>query len=172
MAVVRANATIRCGGSDVGHRTWPSVRYWVRGVGWDGVGESNPKYRECLTRTEYEEGHEDLAGIVEPLLASPGDFTVVGVCECGGAGGRGAVARTRARASVGKGTGAVARTQAPAQARRRCSLASVVMNLIVITVPYRSMNMVLWRASPSTEIQYAHLSMIATMISNKALKTK
>jgi len=44
-----------------------------------GVGESNPKYRECLIRTEYEEVHEDHAGIVEPLLAPPGDCSVVGV---------------------------------------------------------------------------------------------
>ena len=45
------------------------------GEGWVSgrVGESNPKYRECLIRTEYEEGHEDHAGIVEPLLAPPFD---------------------------------------------------------------------------------------------------
>ena len=48
----------------------------------------------------------------------------------------------------------------------------VVMNFIVIVVPYRSMSVVLWRASPSTENRYNHLSMIAQSISTNASNTK
>ena len=48
----------------------------------------------------------------------------------------------------------------------------VVMNLIVIVAPYRSMSVVLWRASPSTENRYNHPSMIALAILTNDSNTK
>ena len=44
--------------------------------------------------------------------------------------------------------------------------------MIVIVAPYRSMSMVLWRASPSTEHRYNQQSMLALVISANASDTK
>ena len=48
----------------------------------------------------------------------------------------------------------------------------VVVNLIVIVVPYRSISVVLWKASPSTEIRYNQQSMIALASLTNASSTK
>ena len=128
------------------------------GSGASGVrvgGESNPKYHKGLVSTEQDDGHEDSKSIVKPFLAPPGDCSVVGVCECGG-GGAGAVARTQERWALAKrGTGT-----------------GVVMNLIVTVVPYRSISVVQWKASPSTENRYNQQSTIALAISTNASNTK